>query len=179
MMDLSLEHLVDQYQNLIYSICYRITGDYFDAQDLTQETFLSAYRHQDSFDGADEKAWLTRIATNKCLDYRKQAARRLIPTEETSLRELTDSEIHISSPPETHYLEKELQMRLYHACHSLKSPYREIALEHFYEEKSVEEIAGIHQKNRKTIQTQIYRARSQLQQLLKPELRGSDSINNT
>lgn len=60
---------MDQYGNLVYSICYRITNDYFDAQDLTQETFLSAYRHLDAFDGANPKAWLCRIASNKGLDY--------------------------------------------------------------------------------------------------------------
>ena len=61
-----LERMVGQYQNLIFSICYRIVGDYFEAQDLTQETFLAAYRNLGSFDGTNEKAWLTRIATNKC-----------------------------------------------------------------------------------------------------------------
>ncbi len=30
-----LERMIDQYQNLIFSICYRIVGDYFEAQDLT------------------------------------------------------------------------------------------------------------------------------------------------
>lgn len=73
----TLERLIRQYQNLIYSICYRLTGDYFDAEDLAQDTFLSAYKNLDHFDGANERAWLCRIATNKCIDYLKRAGRRL------------------------------------------------------------------------------------------------------
>ncbi|MCI8334004.1 MAG: RNA polymerase subunit sigma-70, partial [Lachnospiraceae bacterium] len=38
-----LEALIDRYQNLIFSICYKMTADYFASEDLAQETFLSAY----------------------------------------------------------------------------------------------------------------------------------------
>ena len=74
-----LEQMIDQYQNLIYSICYRLTGDYFEAEDLAQDTFLSAYKNLSSFDGKNERAWLCRIATNKCIDYLKRAGRRSVP----------------------------------------------------------------------------------------------------
>lgn len=166
-----LERWVDQYQNLIFSICYRLVDDYFEAQDLTQETFLAAYRSLDTFDSSrgsatldtqNEKAWLTRIATNKCLDYRRQAARRQIPTEDTTLLVMSDLDVDASSPPETQYLEKETRQILQAHCSSLKAPYDEIALEYFYLEHSVDEIARKRGKNKKTIQTQIYRAREML-----------------
>ena len=51
-----ISELMDRYQNLILSVCYKMTGDYFAAQDLTQETFLSAYRNLERFDGGNEKA---------------------------------------------------------------------------------------------------------------------------
>ena len=40
-----LEYLIKQYQNLIYSICLKSVGNPFDAEDLTQEVFLSAYKN--------------------------------------------------------------------------------------------------------------------------------------
>ena len=43
--------LINQYQNLVFSICLRLTGDYFAAEDLTQETFIAAYGHLHEFDG--------------------------------------------------------------------------------------------------------------------------------
>lgn len=78
-----LEYLIKQYQNLIYSICLKSVGNPFDAEDLTQEVFLSAYKNLSRFDGNYEKAWLSKIAVRKCLDYLKAAGRRSIPTEDT------------------------------------------------------------------------------------------------
>lgn len=51
-----LEYLIKQYQNLIYSICLKSVGNPFDAEDLTQEVFLSAYKNLSRFDGNYEKA---------------------------------------------------------------------------------------------------------------------------
>ena len=42
-----LKELMDGYSKLVFSICYRLTNDYFTAEDLTQETFLSAYSSLD------------------------------------------------------------------------------------------------------------------------------------
>ena len=72
-----LEYLIKQYQNLIYSICLKSVGNPFDAEDLTQEVFLSAYKNLSRFDGNYEKAWLSKIAVRKCLDYLKAAGRRV------------------------------------------------------------------------------------------------------
>ena len=73
------EDLLTKYEKLVFSICYRMTNNYFDAQDLTQETFFSVYRVIESFDKKNEKAYITRITTNKCLDHLKKAERRTIP----------------------------------------------------------------------------------------------------
>ncbi len=153
------EYLIDTYQNLIYSICYKIVRDYFDAEDLAQETFLSAYKHLSTFDRQYEKAWLCRIATNKCLDFIKRADRQSIPTEDEYF--ITQSNKELS--PEDNVLELEVRRQLSERCNSLKSPYKEIALDYFYRELSAAEIAENTGKNLKTVQTQIYRARALLQ----------------
>ena len=90
-----LEYLIKQYQNLIYSICLKSVGNPFDAEDLTQEVFLSAYKNLSRFDGTYEKAWLSKIAVRKCLDYLKAAGRRSIPTEDTYFSQIPDRQ---SSP---------------------------------------------------------------------------------
>ena len=77
-----LSMMVDTYQNLVFSVCYKVTRDYFAAEDLAQETFLSAYKNLDRFEGGNEKAWLCRIATNKSIDYLRGAGRRAVPTED-------------------------------------------------------------------------------------------------
>ncbi|MBE5966213.1 MAG: sigma-70 family RNA polymerase sigma factor [Lachnospiraceae bacterium] len=152
------EYLIDTYQNLVYSICFKIVRDYFEAEDLAQETFLSAYKNLESFDRQYEKAWLCRIATNKCLDYLKRTERQTFPTENEYFLTQQDR----APSPEDNILEAEVRKQLYERCSLLKTPYREVALDYFYKELSVAEIASRTGKNRKTIQTQIYRAKAML-----------------
>ncbi len=157
------EYLIDTYQNLIYSICFKIVRDYFDAEDLAQETFLSAYKHLPTFDRQYEKAWLCRIATNKCLDFIKRSDRQSLPTEDEYFLTQPDRE----PLPEEKILELEVKQQLSVRCNNLKSPYREIAMDYFYSEMSAAEIAANTGKNLKTVQTQIYRARALLQKTYK------------
>lgn len=157
--------MIEQYQNLIFSICVKMTNDYFIAEDLTQETFLSAFQKLKTFDGNNEKAWLCRIATNKCIDYQKQAARRTMPSEDIELSE----QISREGIPEQDYIENEVYAELRERCNRLKPPYDKIARMYFVEEQKADEIAAHTGKNLKTIQTQIYRARAMLRKLYRKE----------
>lgn len=158
-----LESLIDEYGNLIFSICYRMTNNYFDSEDLAQETFLSAYKNLDNFDGCHPKAWLSRIATNKCLDYLKSAAKRTEPTEDNFFLETKST----APTPLESCMENEVKEKLLTLCRLMKPPYDEIAMSYFYQEMTVKEIAQKQNKNVKTIQTQVYRAKAQLKKLWK------------
>ncbi|WP_323376289.1 sigma-70 family RNA polymerase sigma factor [Streptomyces sp. RB17] len=62
--------------------CYRILGSVQDAEDTVQETLLAAWRGLDGFQGrASVRAWLYRIATNRCLNALRDAGRRPQPRE--------------------------------------------------------------------------------------------------
>ncbi len=150
--------MIDQYQNLIFSICCRLTGDFFEAEDLTQDTFLSAYKSLSSFDGKNERAWLCRIATNKCLDHLKRAGRRSVPTEESFFAAVPSA----ADTPERSALDHALREELKERCLSLKPPYRDVALDYFYYELEISEIAAKTGRGVKTLQTQIYRAKAML-----------------
>ena len=160
-----LEQWIDKYQNLIYSICLQLTKDYFDAQDLTQETFLSAYKNLAYFDGRNEKAWLCKIASRKCLDYLKHSGRKQIPTDSQFLITCSPTQ----PPPEKEAMDNALHRDLYDCCMKLKEPYRQVALDYFYHEMEPVEIAEKRGKNLKTIQTQIYRAKAMLRKLYRKE----------
>lgn len=162
---------MDTYGNLVYSICYKTCGNPFDAEDLTQEVFLAAYRNLSNFDRTFEKAWICKIASRKCLDFLKSASRRILPTEDTFLEDNESGGITScnSNPVETAILETDTRRQLLTACRQLKPPYSEVATLHFYEELTAAEIADKQQENLKTVQTRIYRAKAMLKKMLKPE----------
>ncbi|MDE6742875.1 MAG: sigma-70 family RNA polymerase sigma factor [Lachnospiraceae bacterium] len=160
-----LTQMIEKYQHLIFSVCVKMTQDYFVAEDLTQDTFLAAFCHLDRFDGVNEKAWLCRIASNKCIDYMKQAERRSVPSTEETL----DMQPAGDGQPEKYILEKDAYHELKNRCGSLSPPYDRIAAMYFMEGKKAAEIAGLTGKNIKTVQTQIYRARAMLREKIQNE----------
>jgi RNA polymerase sigma-70 factor (TIGR02960 family) len=69
--------LVDPYRAELQLHCYRILGSLQDAEDQLQETLLAAWRGLDAFEGrASLRAWLYRIATNRCLNVLRDRQRR-------------------------------------------------------------------------------------------------------
>ena len=69
--------LVEPYRRELHVHCYRILGSVQDAEDLTQETLLAAWRGLEQFEGrASVRAWLYRIATNRCLNALRDGKRR-------------------------------------------------------------------------------------------------------
>lgn len=156
-----LEELIDSYDKLVFSICFKLTGDYFAAEDLTQETFLSAFQKYETFDGGNEKAWICRIATNKSIDYLRSASRRNIPTEDNFF----ETAVEKRGSPEEICIEEEVKQRLHIYCGQLKPPYNEVARAYYLDEQSPKEIALKLGQNVKTIQTQIYRAREMLRRI--------------
>lgn len=157
----TIESYVECYSRLIFSICYSTTHNYFDAEDLTQETFLSACRSFQSFDGGNIKAWLTKIALNKCRDYLKSASRRSIPSD-------TAGEL-IPAPddPEREVVDRLEFERLRSLCDGLREPYRTVVTAHLIAGMSVPEIAERTSTNPKTVHTRLQRARDMLKMLWK------------
>ena len=82
----AFRELVEPYRKELLLHCYRILGSVQDAEDLLQETLLATWRGLDQFEGrASLRAWLYRIATNRCLNALRDRKRR--PQEVSSMVE--------------------------------------------------------------------------------------------
>ncbi|WP_225848262.1 RNA polymerase subunit sigma-70 [Streptomyces sp. HPF1205] len=75
----AFRELVDPHRRELQAHCYRILGSVQDAEDVLQEALLAAWRSIGRFDGRSLRAWLYRIATNRCLNYLRGESRRPQP----------------------------------------------------------------------------------------------------
>ena len=75
----AFRELIDPYRRELQAHCYRILGSVQDAEDVLQEALLAAWRSIGRFDGRSPRAWLYRIATNRCLNYLRGRSRRPQP----------------------------------------------------------------------------------------------------
>ena len=76
----AFRELVDPHRGELQVHCYRILGSMQDAEDVLQETLLAAWRGLERFEQrASLRAWLYRIATNRCLNALRDAGRRPPP----------------------------------------------------------------------------------------------------
>lgn len=156
---------IKQYERLIITICLSFTKNYFDAEDLAQQTFLAAYQNYERFDGNNFKAWLTTIAANKCKDYLKSKARTTVSLSEKQYEGLKDN----GDSPEETVVKKNTSERIYRLCNKLKEPYKTVAISYFCKDIKLSHLAKETGKNIKTLETQLYRSKKLLKDLWKEE----------
>ena len=159
---------VGQYERLVLTVCLSFTGNWFDAEDLAQESFLAAYRHLDAFDGRNMKAWLTAIAANKCRDYLRRPARRRENLTPDDLDCLADP----APTPQEGAESRETREVLHRCCGRLREPYRAVALWYFYRGGGLGELARQTGENIKTLETRLRRAKKLLRALWEEEYGG-------
>jgi RNA polymerase sigma-70 factor (ECF subfamily) len=94
--------LTERHRHELHVHCYRMLGNFQEAEDHVQETFLRAWRSLSSFKGDLFRAWLYKIATNTCLDTLKRTKRRAGGTfaEVSWLQPFPDHLLDQVAPPE-------------------------------------------------------------------------------
>lgn len=163
----SFRQVVEQYQKLVFTVCYQLVRDYQEAENLTQETFLSAYTHIDHCNPSELKPWLSRIAANKAKDHLKSAYVRRVQLAQDG--EEQPQVFQLEPSAEDLAICRDEVRRMEHLIYDLKEPYHQAAVLFFLEDKTIDEIAQRLNRPKKTIQTQIYRAKQLLKQKLKEE----------
>lgn len=153
--------LVEQYERLVYTVCFQLVRDAAAAEDLTQDTFLSAYLHRDAMPPGYERPWLARIAANKAKDHLQSAwnRRTLLPGDDG----LPEGQ---APPAETEALSRTGAADIAAAIRELREPYRQVCELCLLRERSPEETALALGRPVKTIHTQLSRGKRLLRELL-------------
>lgn len=169
------DELVDRYERRIFNLIYRIIGDYDEAADLTQDTFVAAYRAFDNFRGdASAYTWLYRVAVNVCknrfreLDKRRDMEGLSLDDGETGIGEvITDSGITTPLPTPERVVEREEMRRLVEdAIQSLPEDYRIVAVLRDLNGLTYREIAEAADLSVDVVKTRLARARGMLRKKL-------------
>jgi len=171
----AFELLVERYSDDIYALTYRLTNDREEAADLTQETFLRAFRHVGSFRGdANLRTWLFRIAINESRNRFRWWMRRRRNVTSSIDAVIGDTDITIAdtladngSSPEENAVRSERESALMTALAQLKPIFREAIVLADIEGLSYEECALAAGVNVGTIKSRISRGRDELRRRLK------------
>ncbi len=152
--------LVDKYKAGIYAYVYTELRNFHDAQDVTQEVFLQAYRGLRSLKRWESFSfWLYRIAHNLCRKWVRTQSRR------------PDSEFIEDQEPETlevsslnSHRESQIRQSLQEVLDSLPDTYREVLMLHYFGGMSIKEIARAIGVSPGAIGMRLSRARAQLKE---------------
>ncbi len=159
---LEFSALVQKYQALVYTVCHQLVPDVQEAQDLTQETFLAAWRAIDRCPPGFEKQWLARIAANKAKDYLRSAWVRRMNTPGDEVLALEGAPP--GCEPEQQVLDSMSAGELTEMILDLREPYKTPCRLVLLEQHTIAEAAQLCGRPLKTVEAQVYRARKLLAQ---------------
>ena len=162
----AMEEIVTRYEDTLYNFGFRMCGHKEDAEDILQDTFLSAFRYLDGFrEETRLKNWLFKIAANAC--YRKRRKKKGEPDFELSLEALLPGDGAAgqydipdwSSDPSERLLQSELKQVIGEAVRALPPKYRMVFNLRDMEGFSTEETATILEITPQAVKTRLHRAR--------------------
>lgn len=170
----AFDHLVHERSGDIYALLFRLTQDPEEARDLTQETFLQAFRSVRQFRGDSSiRTWLYRIAINlarnrwRWWNRRRRDVTASLDGDANSYdqfsRELSDSR---QKDPEQTAIVREQEQLLRAALAKLRRPFRETVILRDIEGLSYEEVAQTLNLSVGTVKSRLARGRTELRRIL-------------
>lgn len=157
---LNYEELYEKYANDVLRVSYFYLGDRQRAEDVTQDVFVRLMTNEPDLEEGREKAWLLKVALNRCRDLWRGAWVKRVVLGSPSF-EL------IPAPDDTERRDDEEAMMK--AIHQLPASFRESILLYYYQGYGIGEIAEMLNLPEGTISSRLSRARKKLETILKEE----------
>ena len=154
----AFEQLVIRHQRYVYNVAYRVLSDPHEAEDITQEAFVRAWKALPHFRRkAKFTTWIYRIVYNLCLNRLPKLQR--IKAQAEPIEDLLDAPV---DSPATIYEKQEQLAFLHTRLNHLPEKYRLVLSLRYLQQLSYKEIAQALDVPMGTVKTHIYRARQAL-----------------
>ena len=167
------EKLVERTQRQAYNIAYRMTGNRDDAEDLTQEAYLRAYRSFGTYNRQlPFEGWFFRILSNLFIDLmRRRPKQKPLSLDQPMGDEESEDNLLLQIPdeqsnPERNLMDQVMDERLQGALGALPEAFRSAVMLCDVEGKTYEEIAQIMGSSIGTVRSRIHRGRTMLRRLM-------------
>lgn len=169
----AFQELYGLYAKKILNYVYRMTGSREEAEDLTQDTFVLAFRNVHSLnDNRKFQSWLFRIAQNNIYQKYRSRTPRLESIDQTVGDEVPEAQ-KIPSPtkgPEERILSKELHKVIQEVIDELPEKYKQVFVLSAIHKMSYQEIADIVGRSLASVKSDIHRARVEVRNKIKKYL---------
>lgn len=168
----AFSRLVRMYQQDVFRMVYYRTRSPADAEDITQEIFLQAYRKLAGLRDAQRfRAWLYRIALNRVRDHHRRRRVQALFGQYDEEEAAAQSGAGMQDNPEAvnGLLKRDFWKQVGLFVERLSTMEREVFVLRFFDQLSIREIAGILKKGESTVKTHLYRSLSKFR--AEPSLR--------
>ncbi len=152
------EELYERYANDVLRVSYFYLGDRQQAEDVTQDVFVKLLTHAPDLEQGREKAWLLKVALNRCRDlWRGAWVKRVV---------LGSPAMELTPAPDQ--MDDRLERQeLMAAVRRLPADFRDVILLHYYQGFGIAEIAQMLKVPEGTISSRLSRGRKKLEEILK------------
>ena len=160
----SFTKLVNKYRRQVYAVAYRFTRNAEEAGDLTQETFIKAYKGLASFrQESSFKTWLLRITTNLSINYTKSGR-----ISKDSGEEPDEFRTGANGQALEGLLFDERKQELHKAIAKLPPKQKQALMLKTFEEMTCDQVAQVMNCSPGTVKANVFNARKKLKTILNP-----------
>ncbi|MDO3409658.1 sigma-70 family RNA polymerase sigma factor [Saccharibacillus sp. CPCC 101409] len=158
----AFRELVDAYRQPVFRIAFSVLRSEKDAEDAAQEVFIQIHKSLPDYRSQGFKTWISRIALNKAIDFKRKQNRRR--------EDLYDSEPALLQAPSgeeaplTRILRQERAEEIKRRMMEMPGGHREVIEAFYFQGKNYEQISAELHVTVKTVESKLYRARMWIRQ---------------
>ena len=160
--------LVDRYKDLVYTLAMRMVKNKEEAEEVSQDTFIKAYKSLNRFKGDSKfSTWIYRVAYNTCLDRLKKNKRQ---QQTVTIDEYTEHQVKTIDNALDRIETQEKQQAIKDCLELLPSEDSFLLTLYYFEELSLDEISKTVGLKPNNVKVKIFRSRKKLATILKERL---------